>query len=104
MIRLCEVDAVPSGEIKGFALPDGKKVAVYNVDGEFYVTDDLCTHGEASLSEEGLLDGHVVECAWHFGSFDVITGQPKGMPCTIALRTYPAVVREKTILISLEAQ
>jgi nitrite reductase/ring-hydroxylating ferredoxin subunit len=26
-------------------------LAVFNVDGEFFVTDDACTHGPGSLSE-----------------------------------------------------
>jgi hypothetical protein len=35
-------------------------LAVFNVDGEFYVTDDACTHGPGSLSE-GYLEGDVIE-------------------------------------------
>ena len=45
----------PDGEIRPAAMPDGTTLAVYNVDGTIYATADLCTHGEASLSEEGIL-------------------------------------------------
>jgi p-cumate 2,3-dioxygenase ferredoxin subunit len=77
------------GEIRQAMLPDGRVLAIYNVDGSFYATDDKCTHGEVSLSEEGSLCGTTVECSWHFGTFDVITGEATGMPCERALVTYP---------------
>ena len=47
----------PDGEIRPASMPDGTALAVYNVDGKIYATADLCTHGEASLSEEGILTG-----------------------------------------------
>jgi len=52
-------------------------------DGSIYATADMCTHGEASLSEEGIITGKTVECTFHFGTFDVTTGEPTGMPCEI---------------------
>jgi len=67
-------------------------LAVFNIDGQFYVTDDRCTHGLSSLSE-GVLMGDEIECSMHFGTFDVKTGQPTGAPCSIALRTYKVEVR-----------
>lgn len=62
-------------------------ICLYNVDGTFYATDDLCTHRRARLSD-GYLDGRVVQCPLHFGKFDVITGQPLNKPCTISLAVY----------------
>ena len=41
----------------------GKKIAVFNVDGAFYAMDDTCTHAGGPLSE-GELDGTVVTCLW----------------------------------------
>ncbi len=60
----------PDGEIRPASMPDGNTLAVYNVDGTLYATADPCTHGEASLSEEDILTGKIVECPWHFGTFD----------------------------------
>lgn len=101
LVPLCAADAIDPGGIGAVTLPDGRKVAIYNVAGTFYVTDDLCTHGAASLSEEGTLDGCIVECGWHYGTFDVTTGQPGNTPCTVPLRTYPVVVRDNMILIAI---
>ena len=89
----------PDGEIRPASMPDGTTLAVYNVAGTIYATADLCTHGEASLSEEGMLSGKIVDGPWHFGTFDVTTGKPTGMPCTVALRTFPVTIIEESVYV-----
>jgi nitrite reductase/ring-hydroxylating ferredoxin subunit len=89
----------PDGEIRPAAMPDGTTLAVYNVEGMIYATADLCTHGEASLSEEGTLTGKIVECPWHFGTFDVTNGKPTGMPCTVALKTFAVKIIEESVYV-----
>lgn len=91
-IALCPAAEIPEGEMLKSALPDGTPLALYNVDGTIYVTDDKCTHGEVSLSDEGTLIGKTVECSWHFGSFDVTTGKATAMPCERDLKTYPVTI------------
>jgi p-cumate 2,3-dioxygenase ferredoxin subunit len=100
-VALCRVEEVAEGEIKKAALPDGSHVALYRVDGAIYATADMCTHGEASLSEEGILTGKIVECTFHFGTFDVTTGASTGMPCEIALKTYPVKVIDEQVCIEV---
>jgi p-cumate 2,3-dioxygenase ferredoxin subunit len=89
----------PDGEIRPASMPDGTTLAIYNVDGTIYATSDLCTHGEASLSEEGTLMGKIVECPWHFGTFDVTSGKPAGMPCTVALQTFAVKIIEESVYV-----
>ena len=89
----------PAGEIRPATMPDGTNLAIYNVEGALYATADLCTHGEASLSEEGILTGKIVECPWHFGTFDVTDGKPTGMPCTVALRAFAVKVIENNVYV-----
>jgi p-cumate 2,3-dioxygenase ferredoxin component len=100
-VVLCAADDVVEGEIKQAPLPDGSNVALYRVDGAIYATADVCTHGEASLSEEGTINGKIVECSFHFGTFDVTTGEPTGMPCEVALRTYPVTVVDGKVQIEV---
>ena len=76
-------------------------VAVYNIGGEFYVTDNECTHGAASLAE-GILDGDVIECCLHFGAFNVKTGEAVQAPCFTALRTYKVVVQDGQVMVDLD--
>ena len=46
-IELCSTDDVaPGAALK--VETEGLTLAVFNVDGQFYVTDDLCTHGPGS--------------------------------------------------------
>jgi nitrite reductase/ring-hydroxylating ferredoxin subunit len=49
-IELCNAaDVTPGNALK--VETDDLTLAVFNVDGEFYVTDDACTHGPGSLSK-----------------------------------------------------
>lgn len=98
-IELCRAADVPPGSaIK--VEQAGLELAVFNVDGEFYVTDDHCTHGPGSLSE-GYLDGDVIECNFHQGQFNVRTGAVVLPPCVDPVKTYPAFVRDGKVFIAL---
>lgn len=75
-------------------------LAVFNVNGEFYVTDDTCTHGPGSLSE-GYITDDVVECDFHNGAFNVKTGEVVAPPCIVPLKTYSAVVEDGSVFIDV---
>ncbi|MBL6749520.1 MAG: non-heme iron oxygenase ferredoxin subunit [Nevskia sp.] len=89
---VCPAGDVPSGTIRLAVLPDGRRLALYNVGGTFYATDDTCTHEQASLAEEGMLEGSLVACGWHFCTFDVTSGAACSAPCHEPLKTYPVSV------------
>jgi nitrite reductase/ring-hydroxylating ferredoxin subunit len=99
-IDLCSAaDVAPGNALK--VETGGLTLAVFNVDGAFYVTDDACTHGPGSLSE-GYIDGDVVECNFHNGQFDIKTGAVIAPPCMIPVKTYPTVVENGRVLIETE--
>lgn len=98
-IRLCSTDDVDWDS--AIRVEEGDlTLAVFNVNGTFYVTDDLCTHGPGSLSE-GYLDGHNVECDFHNGQFDIRTGEVVAPPCMIPIKTYKVVVENNDVLIEV---
>jgi nitrite reductase/ring-hydroxylating ferredoxin subunit len=99
-IDLCSTDEiVPGGTLK---VESGDLVlAVYNVDGAFFVTDDHCTHGPGSLSE-GYLDGDVIECNFHGGQFNVRTGEVVSPPCMVPVKTYEAIIEDGRLLVEVE--
>ncbi len=99
---LCETAEIAPGSVKKVVL-GGKKLAVFNLDGEFFVTDDTCTHGFASLSE-GLVDEDVVICPWHGGTFDIRSGAPVEAPCTIPLTVYRCAVRDGCVWADLVSE
>jgi len=78
----------------------GLTLAVFNVDGRHYVTDDLCTHGPGSLSE-GYVEGDVVECNFHNGQFNIRTGEVVSPPCMIPIKTYPTTVENGKVVIEI---
>lgn len=101
LLPICRASEVAPGQAK--KVEAGSLVlAVFNVDGTFYVTDDMCTHGPGSLSE-GLIDGDVVECNFHNGAFHIPSGQPAASPCILPLRTYPVTVVDDQVCIEAEA-
>jgi 3-phenylpropionate/trans-cinnamate dioxygenase ferredoxin subunit len=71
-------------------------------DGEFYAIDDLCTHGEVSLSE-GEIQGCFVECWAHGSRFDVRTGEPDELPAIYPVKTYPVRVDGERVLVDVDA-
>ena len=86
LLFLCKSSDLAPGSVKKVERPEGA-LAVYNVEGTFYATDDRCTHGLSSLSDGEIIDGEI-ECTMHFGSFDIATGEPRQAPCSVKLRTY----------------
>jgi nitrite reductase/ring-hydroxylating ferredoxin subunit len=75
--------------------------AVFKVDDRFFVTDDTCTHGAASLSD-GMLRGCEIECPFHGGRFDIATGVATAFPCTEDLATYAAEVRGNSVYAKIK--
>ena len=54
---------------------------------------------ERRCRKEDILTGKIVECPWHFGTFDVTCGKPIGMPCTVALKTNAIKVIEESVYV-----
>jgi nitrite reductase/ring-hydroxylating ferredoxin subunit len=98
-IELCKVEEVAAGEVRKVEA-GGLTVAVFNLDGEFCVTDDACTHGPGSLSE-GFVDGDLIECNFHQGVFNIRTGECVRPPCMVPVRTYKTVVADGRVYIEV---
>jgi len=52
---------------------NGLEIALYNVDGKFYATSNICPHQGGPLGE-GMLEGTNIVCPWHAWVFDVTSG------------------------------
>ena len=99
-LELCKVEDVDVGEARKIEAA-GLTLAVYNLDGEFFTTDDHCTHGPGSLSE-GFIDGDLVECNFHQGVFNIRTGEVVQPPCMVPVKTYKTVVENGRVYIEVE--
>lgn len=104
LIDVCSTDDVKPGGVR-LVETHGLALAVYHIEGRFFVTDDHCTHGPGSLSE-GWLEGFQIECDFHQGRFDVRTGEVIDPPPMVPVRTYAVVVEGDRVLIdpSLQAE
>jgi len=100
IVRVCAQAEIAPDTVKAFDVDD-KRLAVFNIAGKFYVTDDECTHASASLAD-GILEGDVIECCMHLGAFHVPTGEVKAPPCTVALRTYKVMLQGDEVLVDLD--
>ena len=101
-IKLCDVDEVEVGQPFLVRVEGREPFAVYNVEGNIYVSDDFCTHGRASLADEGDLDGFKITCSWHDGAFDIRTGAVTAFPCTEPLKVYPVTIRDGEVYITVD--
>jgi nitrite reductase/ring-hydroxylating ferredoxin subunit len=72
-VRVCGVNEVPPRRAKMVRV-EGKPIALFNLDGRFYATDDTCPHEGGPLSS-GFIDGENVTCPWHGATFHIISGK-----------------------------
>lgn len=93
----CKQSDLAPGEKKAYEIA-GRQVCVYNIGGNFYATDDVCTHGLSSLAT-GELIGEEIECAAHFGAFHVPTGRVTAAPCSIPLKTWRIELRGEDVFV-----
>ena len=100
LVKICPTSEVPENSVKSFEVGNNV-IAVYNVGGTFYATDNECTHGAASLAD-GILEDDIIECSLHFGAFNVRTGEAVQAPCFTALRTYKVVVQDGQVMVDLD--
>jgi 3-phenylpropionate/trans-cinnamate dioxygenase ferredoxin subunit len=103
LIDVAGTEDIPEGEARRFVV-NRIEIAVANLGGgTFLAVDDICSHAEASLSEgEVDVDMETIECPRHGSTFDLRTGQPKTLPATVPIPTFPVKVDGERILIELE--
>ena len=99
-IDACAEDDVANEDVIRFD-HSGRTFAIYrSPEGEFFCTDGLCTHEKVHLAD-GLVMDDIVECPKHNGRFNYKTGQARGAPVCVNLRTYPARVENRRVLVEI---
>ena len=72
---------------------DGVAIAVFNLDGEIYAIEDVCTHDGGELTG-GLVEGAQIECPRHGARFDIRTGEVLRAPAYEPIATFPVKVED----------
>ncbi len=91
---------LPPGSKKLFDV-DGRAIAVFNVDGEYFAIDDICTHDGGPLAE-GEFEGAEIRCPRHGARFDVRTGKPLCFPAIEPVATHAVDVRGDDIFVAID--
>ena len=96
-MEACPLDELGPGETKTVYL-EGKMVGLFNVGGELFAINNRCTHARGPLNE-GEVDAAEcsVTCPWHYGKFDLRTGEALDGVVRKAVDTYQIVVRDGMI-------
>jgi 3-phenylpropionate/trans-cinnamate dioxygenase ferredoxin subunit len=99
-VDACAEDAIDEEDVIRFDHA-GQSLAIYRLeDDRFFATSGLCTHENVHLAD-GLVLGRVIECPKHNGRFDIPTGQAKGAPACINLKTFPVKVEDGRVFVDL---
>jgi nitrite reductase/ring-hydroxylating ferredoxin subunit len=97
-VKVARVGEIPPGTGRPYEV-QGRPVALFNVGGTFHAVDGLCPHQGGPLGE-GMLEGSVVMCPWHFWQFDVVLGHAPDLPEAV-IRKYPVRVEGDDILVEI---
>ena len=86
-VRVCAQSELLPGEFQ-VAYDGDTAIAVFNIDGELYAIEDVCTHDGGELAG-GPLEGFVVECPRHGAKFDVRSGEALCAPAYAPTEVFP---------------
>ena len=99
-VKAAERSALGEGDVIG-VIVNGQELALYDIEGQVFATDDICTHAYAKLSD-GWFDKGEIECPLHAGRFDARTGKATAPPCVDDIKTYPTRVEGGEIQVKLD--
>ena len=99
---------IASGQSHVMETPDGP-VALFNIDGQFYAMDNLCSHEELPIFQSGaddedilMMDSGEIICPHHGAHFCPRTGDALSPPAYEPLRTYPVRVVDGIVQIAMD--
>lgn len=98
-VKVAETGEIGPGERRVVEI-DGLFIAVFNVGGNYYAIEDVCTHDDGPLAE-GELDGYQIECPRHGARFDIRDGKVLSFPAVTPVPRYEVKVEEDDVLVDV---
>lgn len=98
--RVCAKALVRDGEVRVVSCGE-RRIALSNIDGEFYAIDDVCSHDAGPLGEGTLVGGRVI-CPRHGAAFDPKTGRALTLPAVSDVDSYPVTVEGDDVYVDCE--
>ncbi len=81
------IDKLNDGEHTSVEV-DGVSMAVFNLAGEIYAIENICTHDGSEIASGCIVDG-TIECPRHGARFDIRTGEVTAPPAYEAVDIFP---------------
>ncbi|HOJ37311.1 MAG TPA: Rieske 2Fe-2S domain-containing protein [Ignavibacteriales bacterium] len=76
-IKICQITEIKDKPNKIYIDEFDMEVAVFYVNGNYYVVDNVCPHQHRSILCDGFIDEGFVYCPAHSWEFDLKTGKRK---------------------------
>ena len=76
----------PGGAPRVVTADDGRRFAVFPLDGGFRVTDAECPHNRGAARAKAGSTGRTLVCPWHWYRFDLDSGVVRDLPPASARR------------------
>jgi 3-phenylpropionate/trans-cinnamate dioxygenase ferredoxin component len=73
-------------------------VALFHVSGQFWATDDRCTHDGGHLAY-GRLEGYTIICPRHGARFDIRTGEVLSLPASVDIAVHEVKIEGDDVLV-----
>ena len=86
---------IPDHKSKVITL-NGSDVAVFNLGGEYFAIEDICTHDGGDISG-GWVEGERAVCPRHLAEFSIRTGAALKAPAYEGVHSFPVRVRGEVI-------
>jgi 3-phenylpropionate/trans-cinnamate dioxygenase ferredoxin subunit len=96
-VDVARVEDLPPGSRRAVDVDD-VIIIVFNLNGEYYAIEDVCTHDYSSL-DEGELDGDQIICPRHGARFNLKTGAALTAPAYEPIPTFPVRVEDGTVQV-----
>ena len=101
-IKVATVDEIPPGGSKLVEV-DMVQVALFNLNGDIYAIENVCTHDGGPLGEGRVVNGCEVECPRHGARFDIRTGAAVKLPAFEPTKTYAVRIQGQDVWIEQPA-
>lgn len=98
-LEFCKVGDIPKGGREVFDT-DVASIIIFNVDGNFYAVENLCSHENYELAD-GELEGCILECPKHGATFDIRTGQHLRTPAYFPIKIFNTRIEGDSVQVLL---
>ena len=100
-VKIATIHDIPDNEVRAFEHND-QQIAIYNVGGQLYATDDICSHAYSEL-HEGYLDTDdcTIECPLHGSRFDIRSGAVLSLPAYEPIAAYQVRMEGDDVLVEI---